>query len=81
MKGCDGSEEDVLASALFPQVAPRFFGQRAEGPKNVSKSPAPSPAQPAAAAAFADGKGPVSSPVTYLIRVGDRSHQVTVQPA
>jgi methylmalonyl-CoA carboxyltransferase 5S subunit len=83
LKGCDGSEEDVLTYALFPQVAPKFFAQRAEGPRNVSKSLAatPAPAPPAAAAGPTDGKGPVTSPVTYLIRVGDRSHQVAVEPA
>ena len=29
----------------------------------------------------ADGKGPITSPVTYEIRVGEKSHKVTVQPA
>jgi methylmalonyl-CoA carboxyltransferase 5S subunit len=65
---------------MFPQVAPKFFAQRPEGPRNVSRSPAAAAAAPAQPAS-ADGKGPVSSPVTYVIRVGDRSHQVTVQPA
>jgi methylmalonyl-CoA carboxyltransferase 5S subunit len=83
LKGCDGSEEDVLTYALFPQVAPKFFAHRAEGPRNVSKSPAAAaaPAKPAADAKPVDGKEPISSPVTYEIRIGDRSHTVTVQPA
>jgi methylmalonyl-CoA carboxyltransferase 5S subunit len=84
LKGCDGSDEDVLTYAMFPQVAPKFFGTRAEGPKNVAK-----PATDGAAAAkpagdgakSADGKGPITSPVTYEIRVGEKSHKVTVQPA
>ncbi len=64
---------------MFPQVAPKFFALRAEGPKNVSKSPADAAkaAAPAAAKA-ADGKGPITSPVTYEVRVGDTSHKVTV---
>src|SRR3954469_17436249 len=37
LKGSDGSDEDVLTYAMFPQVAPKFFGTRAEGPKSVGK--------------------------------------------
>jgi methylmalonyl-CoA carboxyltransferase 5S subunit len=81
LKGCNGSDEDVLTFALFPQVAPRFFAQRAEGPKNVGKSPAKAAAAPAPGAKPADGKTPVSSPVTYQIRIGDKSHKVVVEPA
>jgi methylmalonyl-CoA carboxyltransferase 5S subunit len=79
LKGCDGTDEDVLTYAMFPQVASKFFAQREEGPKNLGKAPAP--ARPAAATGPADGKGPVTSPVTYEVRVGDKSHTVTVQPA
>jgi len=83
LKGCDGTEEDVLTYALFPRVAPQFFAQRAEGPRNVSRSPtvAATTAQPVADAQPAAVKGPVSSPVTYEIRIGDRSHKVSVVPA
>jgi methylmalonyl-CoA carboxyltransferase 5S subunit len=81
LKGCDGSEEDVLTYAMFPQVAPKFFARRAEGPKSASKATAAAAAQPVAAAQLGDGKGPVTSPVSYEIRVGEKSHKVTVQPA
>jgi methylmalonyl-CoA carboxyltransferase 5S subunit len=84
LKGCDGSDEDVLTFAMFPQVAPKFFATRAEGPKNVGKDPAAAPAaRPASAGAAqpTDGKGPVTSPVTYEVRIGDKSHTVTVAPA
>ncbi len=83
LKGCDGSEEDVLTYAMFPQVAPKFFATRADGPKNVGKSPAAAAAaKPAAAAkAVGDGKAPVTSPITYEVRIGDKSHKVSVQPA
>jgi methylmalonyl-CoA carboxyltransferase 5S subunit len=77
LKGCNGSDEDVLTFALFPQVAAKFFAQRAEGPKNVGKDPAAKPAPPKAA----DGKTPVSTPVTYDVRVGDKVHRVSVTPA
>jgi methylmalonyl-CoA carboxyltransferase 5S subunit len=82
LPGCDGSEEDILTYAMFPQVASKFFAQRAEGPKTVGEVQA-STVQPAAAAkpALTDGKGPVTSPVTYQIRIGEKSHTVTVQPA
>jgi len=82
LKGCDGTEEDILTYALFPRVAPQFFAQRAEGPRNVSRSPtAAAAAAPAVADARpADGKGPISSPVNYEIRIGDRSHKVSVAP-
>src|SRR5262245_5215544 len=83
LQGCDGTEEDVLTYAMFPQVAPKFFAQRAEGPRNVGKSPAEKTAEakPAAAARPADGRGPVTSPVTYEVRIGEKSHKVTVHPA
>jgi methylmalonyl-CoA carboxyltransferase 5S subunit len=82
LKGCNGSDEDVLTFAMFPQVAPKFLAQRAEGPKNPSKVPAEAPRSAAPAAAKpGDGKAPVSTPVTYLVKIGDKSHKVTVEPA
>jgi methylmalonyl-CoA carboxyltransferase 5S subunit len=83
LKGCNGSDEDVLTYAMFPQVAAKFLASRAEGPKNLTKAP-PEPvkvAAPAPAARPGDGKGPVTGPVTYSVKVGDRSHKVTVEPA
>ena len=32
LEGCKGDDEDVLTYAMFPQVAPKFFKNRAEGP-------------------------------------------------
>src|SRR5262249_31069951 len=82
LPGCNGSDEDVLTCALFPQVAPKFFAERSAGPKNVGKKPAAAAKAPEAAAAKpADGRGPITGPVTYEVRVGDRSHKVTVTPA
>ena len=45
LKGCNGTDEDVLTYAMFPQVAPKFFKTRAEGPKisanTLKRSPKP----------------------------------------
>jgi methylmalonyl-CoA carboxyltransferase 5S subunit len=80
LKGCNGTDEDVLTYAMFPQVAPKFFAGRAEGPKNLSKKPTPAPAA-ATVGKTSEGKGPVNVQVTYEIKVGDKSHKVTVTPA
>jgi methylmalonyl-CoA carboxyltransferase 5S subunit len=76
LPGCDGSDEDVLTAAMFPQVAPKFFASRADGPKSVGKDP-----KVAKADGKPDGKGPITGPVTYEIKVGDKAHKVTVRPA
>lgn len=83
LEGCNGSDEDVLTGAMFPQVAPKFFAQRSQGPKNVGKKPSDaktptSPAQPAPKGV--DGKGPITTPVAYQVRIGDKTHKVTVEP-
>jgi methylmalonyl-CoA carboxyltransferase 5S subunit len=80
LKGCNGTDEDVLTYAMFPQVAPKFFATRAEGPKNLSKKAAAA-APVAATGKPTDGRVPVAGPVSYEVRIGDRSHKVTVQPA
>lgn len=79
LKGHDGSPEDTLTYAMFPQVAPKFFANRAEGPKDPCKSPATA-AKPAAAKG-ADGSASITGPVTYDVSIGDKTHKVTVQPA
>ena len=79
LKGCNGSDEDVLTFAMFPQVAAKFFEHRAEGPKNVGKSPAAKLAVGDSAKA-GNGKSPVSSRITYNVKLGNKSHQVVVEP-
>jgi methylmalonyl-CoA carboxyltransferase 5S subunit len=83
LRGCNGSDEDVLTNALFPQVAPKFFTQRADGPKNLSHKPqeATKTAHGAATSSSGDGKSPVSTRVAYNVKVGDKTHHVTVEPA
>jgi methylmalonyl-CoA carboxyltransferase 5S subunit len=82
LKGCNGSDEDVLTYAMFPQVAPKFFAGRAAGPKNVGKDPAAAAKSGVAAAPAKanDGKTSISAPVTYEVRVGEKTHKVTVTP-
>jgi methylmalonyl-CoA carboxyltransferase 5S subunit len=87
LNGCNGSDEDVLTYAMFPLVATKFFDHRAEGPKNVGKSVVAKTPKDAATAAGAptakspNGKSPVSSRVTYNVKLGDKTHQVVVEPA
>jgi methylmalonyl-CoA carboxyltransferase 5S subunit len=88
LTGCNGSDEDVLTYAMFPQVAAKFFEHRAEGPKNVGKSAATktvakdvTAGAAASSAKTSNGKGPVSSRVTYNVKVGEKTHQVVVEPA
>lgn len=77
LPGCDGTDEDVLTYAMFPQVAPKFFTRRREGPRNVGKDPADAKA----AAAGNGAPEPIRRPVAYDVRIGDRSHKVTITPA
>ncbi len=79
-EGCDGTDEDVLTYAMFPQVAGKFFAHRSEGPKNVGKSPPSKTVSADGSAKSANGKSPISSRVTYNVKVGDKSHQVIVEP-
>jgi methylmalonyl-CoA carboxyltransferase 5S subunit len=82
LEGCDGSDEDVLTYAMFPQVAAKFFAHRSEGPKNLGKAPAKkAPAAGDGTAKQASGKTPVAGRVAYNVKLGDKSHQVVVEPA
>lgn len=78
LKGCDGTDEDVLTYAMFPQVAPKFFATRQEGPKNLGKDPE---ARGAAGDGAPGGKGPVSTTVTYDVKLNGKTTKVTVAPA
>ncbi len=79
IQGCNGTDEDVLTYAMFPQVAPKFFGTRSQGPKNLGKDPQAQAAP--AAAAGGNGKSALSGPVTYDVKLNGKSHKVTVSPA
>jgi methylmalonyl-CoA carboxyltransferase 5S subunit len=77
-KGCNGSDEDVLTYAMFPQVAAKFFAHRQDGPLNPSKAPVEQ--LKAAPAATKPSPTPLAVPVTYQVKIGDKSHRVTVEP-
>ncbi len=79
MPGCNGSDEDVLTYAMFPQVAPKFFGTRDQGPKNLGKDPNAAPAPKPVVAETAE-KG-ARAPVAYDVTLNGKSHRVTVSPA
>jgi methylmalonyl-CoA carboxyltransferase 5S subunit len=82
LKGYNGSDEDVLTYAMFPQVAPKFLAERAKGPRNVGKQPAAAkPAAGTLAGKSGEARTPLTAPVTYEVRIGDRTHKVTVAPA
>ncbi len=76
LKGANGSDEDVLTYAMFPQVAPKFFESRAQGRKNVGKDPA--------AVKAAETKAPaassLSAKVNYVITLNGKEHKVSVAP-
>jgi methylmalonyl-CoA carboxyltransferase 5S subunit len=62
-------------------VAPKFFASRHEGPKNLGKDPAAKPAPTPAPGAPESGKGPVTTTITYDVKLGGKTHKVTVSPA
>jgi methylmalonyl-CoA carboxyltransferase 5S subunit len=81
LPGCNGSEEDVLTYAMFPQVSAAFFAKRDQGPLNLGCDP--ESGKPDAAGKSAGGnaadKG-ITTPVTYDVKLNGRSHRVSVTP-
>jgi len=86
LDGNDGSDEDVLTYAMFPQVAPKFFKTRKEGRKNVGKDPAalkPTDqrgTETASAAASATRAKPITKAVSYIVTLNGKQHNVSVVP-
>jgi len=78
LDGCDGSDEDILTTAMFPKVAPKFFSERALGPKTVAKDP--TPAAPTTGSP-GGGAGPVRETIKYEVQLDGKKHVVTVSPA
>lgn len=77
MDGCNGTDEDVLTSAMFPKVAPKFFAERDRGPKSVAKDPN----APAATGTAPGGPEPVRETIKYEVKLDGKTHQITVSPA
>jgi oxaloacetate decarboxylase alpha subunit len=71
--GGDGSDEDVLTYAMFPNVAPKFFAERSKGPVDAASTFAKKEAAPAAAK---ENKGG-----SYTINVNGTAYNVTTGPA
>jgi methylmalonyl-CoA carboxyltransferase 5S subunit len=83
LEGNDGTDEDVLTYAMFPQVAPKFFKSRAEGRKNLGKDPAKKTDAPKTAAASggaASGGQALGTTVNYVITLNGKEHRVSVAP-
>lgn len=82
LSGCNGSDEDVLTCAMFPQVAPKFFAQRSEGPKNVGRAPAAAaPSSAKTEAKPRNGISPAAARTEYKVSINGTTHQVTVETA
>ncbi|MBQ5399790.1 MAG: sodium-extruding oxaloacetate decarboxylase subunit alpha [Treponema sp.] len=73
-KGGDGSDEDTLTYAMFPNVAPKFFAERAKGPVDAKATFGIKPAAPAAEKK--ENKGG-----SYTITVNGTAYNVTSGPA
>ena len=81
LEGANGSDEDVLTYAMFPQVAPKFFKTRKDGPKNLGKDPVKKVAAGADTKPAAAGNGkPLEGSVHYVVTLNGKEHQVTVAP-
>ncbi|HEX5772254.1 MAG TPA: methylmalonyl-CoA carboxytransferase subunit 5S [Nocardioidaceae bacterium] len=78
LEGSDGTDEDVLTYAMFPGVAPGFFVERAEGPRNVGRDPAEVAAEELSKSS---GSGPVKGPVRYSVTLDGKVHNVKVERA
>lgn len=79
LEGFNGSTEDVLTYAMFPQVAPKFFKERPQGPKNLGKDPtqgkpiAIPPADPS-------HPGFLAGPIEYDVTLNGETKRITVSP-
>jgi methylmalonyl-CoA carboxyltransferase 5S subunit len=80
IENCNGSDEDVLTYAMFPQVAPKFFKTRGEGPKNLGKEPGAAKASEKPAAKPAASAEPHEA-TRYVVTINGQEHKVTVAAA
>lgn len=68
--GGDGSDEDVLTYAMFPNVAPKFFAERSKGPVDAASTFAKKEVS------AGENKG-----ASYTININGKSYDVTTGPA
>jgi methylmalonyl-CoA carboxyltransferase 5S subunit len=77
LEGCNGTDEDVLTYAMFPQVAPKFFSTRHEGPRNLGCDPETGASEVHPQEGH---QGTITGPITYAVTLSGRQHKVTVAP-
>ena len=77
LTGCNGTDEDVLTYAMFPQVAPKFFLERHEGPRNLGRDPATGESETKPVEGH---QGTITGPITYSVTLSGRQHKVIVTP-
>ncbi len=77
LAGCNGTDEDVLTYAMFPQVAPKFFAKRHEGPFNLGTDPVTGVSETHPPEGH---QGVVTGPITYAVTLSGIQHKVTVAP-
>lgn len=75
LEGFDGTDEDVLTFAMFPQIAEKFFVSRPDGPLNLGKDPSMAPV-----GIDPSHPGFLSSPIQYDISINGKAKKVTVAP-
>ena len=65
---------------MFPQVAPKFFKTRHDGPKNLGKDPttAARAAEPTPSAQTANTAKSLAATANYAITLNGKEHMVTV---
>ena len=81
MPGCNGTDEDALTYAMFPNTAAQFFQSRKTGPKDISQKATATQARAATGQPdSADDARPMASQ-TYVVSINGQEHKVTVTPA
>ncbi len=79
--GCNGSDEDVLTYAMFPKAAAQFFKTRTAGPKDIGRESSEPKAGPELAPSVSVSSNDMpGTSRSYVIRVGNEEHRVTVTP-
>ena len=79
--GSNGSDEDVLTYAMFPNVAARFFQARTAGSKDAPTLSREARGIPESHQETAvSGEATPAESRTYIVKVGGEEHSVTVRP-
>ena len=79
--GCNGSDEDVLTYAIFPELASQFFKNRTAGAKSIGEESTEKQSIEVEAQSRPGSNAKPSSSKTYIVRINDEEHKVTVTPA